>query len=117
MKVSVSQGTRTAYHYAFKDRISGEYIIATWRRDAGVETCGWYEKQRDFAAICQDQARAQGRYAAFIKLVESQLDRVMQNPPSRWRTENAHTLSRWLNGDLVLVRACVTVTLDEQVLP
>lgn len=115
MKIELKPGNdRNDHFYAIKDRKTGKYLNAHWYDKDGQETCRWFEFENKLSKLCTDGDRAQARLAAVRKLLDEQLDAVInRNPPSRWRIENIDKLTRLLQGDLLLVRIDVSLKVLE----
>jgi hypothetical protein len=115
MKVEVTAGERTIWHYAIKDTRLGCYMNVVWHRDQGDDVCGWFELQQGFSSIGSARARAERRYQALLAELKRRLAELNRLPANRQRAEQAGMISGWLGGDLVLVHARISVSLEEQV--
>lgn len=116
MRVNLRTGTHSNQIYAFKDRVTGQYISAIWSKDPvkGTERCVGHKLVSDITGICKDAGRAKVRFNIMLELLRQELDSVLyRNPPSRWRSRNGDLLARLLGGDLVLVLVESTVSVTE----
>jgi hypothetical protein len=110
MKIEITPGTtRDDAIYAIKDRVAGTYLDATW--DTSTDgSISWYFFKGKVTMVSRRLDVAERRFAAIGERIRSDLDRMVTR-------SDRHQLIRLLDGDLVLVRINIDLTVRETTLP